>query len=209
MGLGTLLGAGAIALVIALVIALLTGSTQTLRTARIDPVARRERSEQREVLEATRASFVPDRPLQVEVLADRIDAFYAPDRRLRTLSMGLTGIAMVLLVLGLLAITAYLTRLRLKEVTIRKAPGASVGSILRLLNREFAALVAVAFAFGTTGAYLLMSEWLSGFATRISISPLVLVAVGLGAFGLAVAPVTTQSLSAARINPASVLQSSE
>jgi len=167
------------------------------------------RSEQQEVLEATWASFVPDRPLQVEVLADRIDAFYAPDRRLRTLSMALTGIAMVLLVLGLLAITAYLTRLRLKEVAIRKALGASVGSILQLLNREFAGLVAIAFFLGTAGAYLLMNEWLSGFATRISISPLVFATVGLGAFGLAVTAVTMQSLSAARVNPASVLQASE
>jgi putative ABC transport system permease protein len=110
-------------------------------------------------------------------------------------------------VLGLLAITAYLTRLRLKEVAIRKALGASVTSILALLNREFVGLVGVAFVLGSGLSYLAVNEWLAGFATRIDVSPLVFLAVGVGALLLSVAAVSAQSLSAAQVDPARVLRS--
>ena len=165
------------------------------------------RSEQVQALDATWAKFVADIPLQYEVLSDRIASFYAQDRRLRTLSFGLTGVAMALVVLGLLAMTAYLTRLRLKEVAIRKALGATIPSLLRLLNREFVVLVGVAFVLGSALSYLAMSEWLAGFATRIDVSPLVFLAVGAGALLLSVAAVSAQSLSAARVDPARVLRS--
>jgi putative ABC transport system permease protein len=132
---------------------------------------------------------------------------YPQDRRLRTLSVGLTGVAMALVVLGLLAMTAYLTRLRLKEVAIRKALGATIPSILRLLNREFVALVGVAFVLGSALSYLAISEWLAGFATRIDVSPVVFLAVGAGALLLSVAAVSAQSFSAAQVDPARVLRS--
>jgi putative ABC transport system permease protein len=167
------------------------------------------RDQQAQVIEATWGRFMPGRSVEYEGLTERIDAFYAQDQRLRTLGLSLAGVALVLVVLGLLAITAYLTRLRLKEVAIRKALGASVPSILALLNREFVGLVGAAFVLGSLAGYLAMQEWLSGFATRIDVSPIVFLAVGLGALALAVAAVTGQSLSAARVNPARVLQSTE
>jgi putative ABC transport system permease protein len=165
------------------------------------------RGDQIQVMKEAWSRVAPDVPMQYTVLSEQVASFYDQDRRLRTLSFTLTGIALVLVVLGLLAITAYLTRLRLKEVAIRKALGATATSILGLLNREFVVLVGVAFVVGSALSYLAMSEWLSGFATRIDVSPLVFVAVGAGALALAVAAVSAQSLSAARLNPARVLQS--
>jgi putative ABC transport system permease protein len=165
------------------------------------------RAEQTRLIESTWQQFVTDRPPEYEVITERIEAFYAQDRRLRTLSFGLTGVAMALVVLGLLAIVAYLTRLRMKEVAIRKALGATVPSILALLNREFVALVGVAIVLGSVLSYFVMSEWLAGFATRINVSPLVFLAMGAGALILAVGAVSAQSLSAARVDPAQVLRS--
>jgi putative ABC transport system permease protein len=151
---------------------------------------------------------VTDRPPEYEVFAERIGAFYAQDQRLRTL-LGLAGVAIDLVVLGLLAIAAYLSWLRLKRIAIRRALGASVTSILVLLNREFAGLVGVAFVLGSGLGNLAISEWLAGFATRIDVSPLVFLAVGTSAFLLAVVSVSARALPAARLNPARVLQSSE
>ncbi|NBB74843.1 MAG: FtsX-like permease family protein [Bacteroidetes bacterium] len=168
-----------------------------------DGVSRRE---QIATLEAAWTAFVPDRPMQYEVLTERIEAFYAQDRRLRTLSLALTGVVLVLVVLGLLAITAYLTRLRLKEVAIRKALGATIPSVLALLNREFVTLVGVAFVIGSAAAYIGMSRWLEGFATRIAPSPLVFLGMGVAALVLALGAVTWQSLPAARVDPARVLR---
>jgi putative ABC transport system permease protein len=165
------------------------------------------REEQTGLIESTWDAFLPGRSAEYEVLTERIDAFYAQERRLRTLGLGLTGVALVLVMLGLVSITAYLTRLRLREVAIRKALGATATDVLTLLNREFVRWVGVAVVVGSAIAYLAMDRWLAGFATRISISPLVFLAVGASALALAVAAVSARSLPAARLRPARVLQS--
>jgi putative ABC transport system permease protein len=103
-------------------------------------------------------------------------------------------------------VAAYLTRLRMKEVAVRKVLGASVTGLLARLNREFVGLVGVAFVLGSGAAYLAMDRWLTGFATRITVSPLVFLGVGLGALALAVGAVSWQSLKAARVDPATVLR---
>jgi ABC-type antimicrobial peptide transport system permease subunit len=138
-----------------------------------------------------------------------VQAYFAPhkDRRLRTLGLSLIGVALVLVVLGLFSMAAYLTRLRRKEVAIRKALGATATSILRLLNREFVLLTGVATVLGSVAGYLAMDRWLARFATRINISPFVFLGIGAGALLLAVAAVSVQALPAARIDPAQVLRS--
>ena len=151
--------------------------------------------------------MAPDSPIQTAYLADDLDAFYAQDRRLRTLALGLTGVVLVLVDLGLVAVAAYLARLRMKEVAIRKALGATVTSLLALLNREFVGLVGVAFVLGSAAAYFVMDGWLAGFATRVAASPVVFVAVALVALALALAAVAGQALPAARVDPARVLRS--
>jgi len=163
--------------------------------------------EQREIVEAAWSSVAPDSPLQYEALTDRVAAFYEQGRQLRTLGLSLTGVALILVILGLLAMAAYLTRLRLKEIAIRKTMGATVTGLLVRLNREFVVLTGIALVLGSAGAYIGMSRWLDGFATRVAIDPLVFGGVGLVAMGLAVGAVTWQSLSAARIDPAAVLRS--
>ncbi len=165
------------------------------------------RAAQIATLEETWVSFAPDRPMQYAVLTERIASFYEQDRRLRTLGMALTGVVLVLVGLGLVALTAYLTRLRMKEVAIRKVLGASVTDVLTLLSREFVALVALAAVLGSATAYLGMNRWLANFATRITVSPLVFVAVALVALALALAAVAGQALPAARVDPARVLRS--
>jgi len=165
------------------------------------------RAEQTDLIEATWNQFAPEQPLDYEVITDRIASYYAQDRRLRTLGLGLTGVALVVVVLGLFSMAAYLTRLRLKEVAIRKALGATATSILQLLNREFVLLVAVATAIGSAAGYWATDWWLTRFATRIEISPFVFLAVGVGALTLAVAAVSAQALPAARVDPARVLRS--
>jgi putative ABC transport system permease protein len=68
-------------------------------------------------------------------------------------------------------------------------------------------LVGVAFVLGSVAAYLAMDHWLTGFATRITVNPLVFAAVGLGALALAVGAVSWQSLKAAQADPARILRS--
>ena len=124
-----------------------------------------------------------------------------------TVSAVLAGIAIVLAALGLASLVAYLTRLRMKEIGVRKALGGSVASIVALLNREYVQLVGAAFLVGAPGAWLIADWWPGQFAYRVDLLPLVFVGTGLGALAVAVAAVSVQALRAARVSPADVLRS--
>jgi len=64
------------------------------------------------------------------------------------LTVGLACCAMLLAVIGLASLVAYLTRLRMNEIGIRKALGGSVVGILLLLNREYVQIVGLSALVG-------------------------------------------------------------
>jgi putative ABC transport system permease protein len=51
-----------------------------------------------------------------------------------------------------------------------------------------------------------MNQWLSNFAYRVSIGPIIFLVSGLTAFGIALATVSWQSLKAALANPVNSLR---
>jgi len=60
---------------------------------------------------------------------------------------------------------------RADEIGIRRALGATAGSIVRLLSTDVATLVGIAFLGGGPAAYLLARWWLQDFAHRIALTP--------------------------------------
>ena len=149
----------------------------------------------------------PDAPFQATFLSDRVGQLYDQERRFSTLAAVLSGLAILLAAIGLASLVAYLTRLRTKEIGVRKALGGSVTSIVALLNKEYVQIVGAAFALGAPLAWLAADWWLGQFAYRIGLSVWPFLAAGLGALVVAVAAVSTQALRAARVDPAQVLRS--
>jgi len=149
----------------------------------------------------------PDRPFQASFMSTLMADLYEQERRFTTLSGVLAGIAILLAAIGLASLVAYLTRLRMKEIGIRKALGGSVAGIVGLLNKEYVQIVGAAFLVGAPLAWLTADWWLGQFAYQVSLSPLVFIGTGLAALAVAVLAVSTQALRAARIDPAQVLRS--
>ena len=108
---------------------------------------------------------------------------------------------------GLASLVAYLTRLRRKEIGVRKALGGSATSIVTLLNKEYAQIVGAAFLVGAPLAWCAADALLSQFANQVGISPLVFIGTGFGALVVAISAVSTEAVRAARVDPATVLQS--
>jgi putative ABC transport system permease protein len=163
-----------------------------------------------EGLQAIRAAWPdvqPDRPLRTTFLDEDVAQLYEQERRFTTLSGVLAGIAILLAALGLASLVAYLTRLRMKEIGIRKALGGTVMSIVALLNKEYVQIVGVAFLVGAPLAWFTADWWLGQFAYQIDVSLLPFAVAGLGALIVAVTAVSTQALWAARVDPAKVLRS--
>ncbi len=105
---------------------------------------------------------------------------------------------------GLAALTAVN---RTKEIGIRKVLGASIGSVINLLSKEFLILVGVSFSIAAPVAYYFVSQWLKGYAYRIEIPWLVFVLAGIAAMVVAFFTVGIQSFRAAMINPVKSLKS--
>lgn len=159
-----------------------------------------------EHIRAVGAALFPDTPQQLTFLSERLAELYRQEQRFGMLAGALSVLAIVLAALGLASLVAYLTRLRMKEIGIRKAMGGTTTSVVALLNREYVRIVGAAFLIGAPLAWLAAMWWLEQFAYRVDISLVVFGTVGLGALGVATLAVSTQALRIARINPADVLR---
>ena len=131
---------------------------------------------------------------------------YRSERRLvRTFGI-FAGLAVLIACLGLFGLAAFTAERRTKEIAVRKAMGASVASIVGLLSKDFLKLVALGFVVAVPLAWYGMHQWLTGFAYRIDLGPLVFTAAGLLALVVALTTVGYQALRAARTNPAQALR---
>ena len=76
---------------------------------------------------------------------------------------------MVLMValLGLFALSSLMIEQKLKDVAIRKTLGASDGTLIFGLTKQFLWITTIAVLISIPISYYLMNEWLKDFAYRI------------------------------------------
>jgi len=118
----------------------------------------------------------------------------------------LTGLAVLIALLGLFSLLAYTLQVRMKELAIRRVVGASWRAIIWLLGREYLLVLLIGAGIALPFSYQLMGAWLTNFAYRIDISPLVYVLSLLALAGLIMAIVALQTLGKSRHSPAQVLR---
>jgi putative ABC transport system permease protein len=159
-----------------------------------------------DAVRATWGALVPERPLSFYFLDDKLDEQYRSERRLARV-FGAFGLVAVLVAgLGLFGLAAHAAQARTKEIGIRKALGASAGSIVTLLSTDFLKLVALGFALAAPLTWLAMQRWLQDFAYRTEVGAGLFLLVGAAAAAVALLAVGTQALRAARTNPAQALR---
>ena len=160
-----------------------------------------------EQMEQAWAQVMPDRALRYEFADQRFAALYQSQERLATVASAFAGLAILVACLGLFGLAALMVTKRRKEISMRKVLGASMPRLVALLTKEFAQLVLVAFVVAAPVAYWLMSRWLQDFAYRIDLGLSVFLGAGVLALLVAVLTVGTQTIRAARIDPAQALRS--
>jgi putative ABC transport system permease protein len=158
-------------------------------------------------MEAAWTQVMPDRELRYEFADQRFAQLYASQERLATVASAFTGLAILVACLGLFGLAALMVAKRRKEISVRKVLGASIPRLIALLTKDFAQLVLVAFVVAAPVAYWLMSHWLQDFAYRIDLGIGIFLGAGVLALLVAVLTVGTQTLRAARIDPAQALRS--
>ncbi|MDD2951641.1 MAG: FtsX-like permease family protein [Parabacteroides sp.] len=111
-------------------------------------------------------------------------------------------IAILISLLGLLAMSTYFIQQRLQEVSIRKVFGSDNQQILVKLVFTFLNYVLIAFVIAIPIIIYFMRDWLSDYSYRISLSPLIFIAAGLFCLLISFVSVFFQSYRAATSNPA-------
>lgn len=147
-----------------------------------------------------------DEPFEYSFLDQNYDRLYREDQRLSQFFTIMSGIAIFVACLGLLGLAAFTAEQRTKEIGIRKVMGASVGSINSLLSKDFMKLVTLSFVIACTLAWYAMREWLSTYAYRIELGPIVFLLAGFLAVTIAWLTVSYYFIKAARSNPVDALK---
>jgi putative ABC transport system permease protein len=117
-----------------------------------------------------------------------------------------SGLAVVIACLGLFGLSSYTTIQRTKEIGIRKVLGASVRQIVQLLSVDFTKVVLTASVLAVPAAYFITRDWLSNYAVRIDLHPLIFVLPVVVILLIALLTVSVQTLRSAMANPTESLK---
>jgi putative ABC transport system permease protein len=159
-----------------------------------------------QLLEAEWEAFAPDTPFDYAFLDESLGAQYLAEQRLGRMFVLFSALTILIACLGLLGLAAFAAERRTKEIGVRRVLGASAGSIVALLSKDFARLVLAAVVVAVPVAWLAMDRWLDGFAYRAGLGAGVFVAASALALLVALATVASQALRAASSDPVKALR---
>jgi putative ABC transport system permease protein len=157
-------------------------------------------------IKAAWASYIPHKPFNYSFMDDDFDAVYRGDQRIGRIVILLTGLAILIACLGLFGLAAYAAEQRARELGIRKVLGASAGSILVLLSRDFARLLLISVCIASPLAWWVMHDWLHNFAYRTTMPAWIFAIAAATVFFVALVTTLAQTRKAAVSNPMEALR---
>jgi len=148
----------------------------------------------------------PQHPFTYSFLDQRLGDLYKSEQRLMKLIGLFAGICVFIACLGLFGLAAFTTEQRTREIGTRKVLGATTGQIILLLARRILLLVGIAAVLASVIAYFAIDEWLTNFAYRASINPLIFLLSAAAAAAVAFVTVALQSYRTASADPVNSLR---
>jgi putative ABC transport system permease protein len=145
-------------------------------------------------------------PMSFEFFDDRLDDFYSSDYRFARMIGYFTALAMFITCLGLFGVSLFVIQMRTKEIGIRKVMGASVGTVLFLVAKEFIILISISTIIGLPIAAYFINGWLENYAYRVAVDASLVLATLLAAVVVVLAAISYQALRAATANPVEALR---
>jgi putative ABC transport system permease protein len=158
-------------------------------------------------LERAWGEAVPGGKLQAEFYTETIRNNYANLRDVLAIISVFAFLGVLIAALGLLGMATYTVETRMKEVSLRKALGASPHDLVLLLSRNFVLLLAIAIAAAAPLGWFLGQGILSFFAQRIALGAGVLLPGILILLLVGGTTVGFQAVRAALANPVKSLRS--
>lgn len=148
----------------------------------------------------------PDRAFEYFFPADRFNDLYNTEENIASIITVASVLAITIACLGLFALASFNMAQRQKEVAVRKVLGATVPQLAMMFIRKYLLMVIIALIIAVPATYYFGSDWLSAFAYRIKISPLIFIGAGSLCGLVALLTVGFKSLRTASANPVDSLK---
>lgn len=145
-------------------------------------------------------------PFEYRFLDEALDGQYRAELSLTKLIGIFAGVSIFIACIGLFGLAAFTTEQRSREIGTRKVLGATAWQIVRLLALRTVGLVPIAAVIASVASWLAINEWLSGFAYRAAVNPLLFLLSAVGVAAVAFATVAAQSWRIASADPVYALR---
>ena len=144
--------------------------------------------------------------LNVRRLHEWVESHYREESMMRRLVTIASIVALLIAIIGIIGLVFFETQFLRKEIAVRRVNGATVDSILRMINKKYLLIAGISFAVAAPIAYFLMSRWRQGFVSQAPIPIWIFVAALILVTVISAIVVTLQSLQAANANPVESLK---
>ena len=154
-------------------------------------------------------AFDPTRePDQVSVrhLDEWIENMYQSEQSLGKLIAIASLVALLIAIIGIIGLVFFETQFIRKEIAVRRVNGATVSSILQMINKKYLIMAGASFVIAAPMAYWLMTAWRKGFAYQAPVPMWIFLVALLAVSAITLAVVTLQSWRAANANPVESLK---
>ncbi len=152
-------------------------------------------------VQAAWEEMYPDQIFQYSLLDANIARMYQQEATAASLIRLFAVITIIICCLGLYGLSLFTVNRKVKEIGIRKVLGASLGSILLLLSKDYVRLIGISFLLAVPLSNYIFTEWLQNFSYRIELQWWYFVMPGLLVLVAALLTISQRTFQAARKNP--------
>lgn len=165
-------------------------------------------SETKQYIDQQWKKLFPGKPLRTDLQEDIVyQEANVYNRNLSRIFFFMTVLGCLLSISGLYSMASLNVHRRTKEIGVRKVLGASVISILKLINIEFAIILSVAAILGGYGGYVLSDALLASlFAQHVGVNIMIVMISGLVIFTVGMISTSLTIWTTANSNPVSALR---
>jgi len=144
--------------------------------------------------------------ITVSHLDEWIEDMYQSEQSLGKLITIASFVALLIAIIGIIGLVFFETQFIRKEIAVRRVNGATVGSILEMINKKYLIMAAASFVIAAPVAYWLMTAWRKGFAYQAPVPVWIFLVALIAVAAITLAVVTLQSWRAASTNPVESLK---
>ncbi len=148
----------------------------------------------------------PNSMFEFHFLDASIDAVYHSEVKLGKLINYFSLFAVLISCFGLVGLMAFTIERRIKEIGVRKALGANIFDIVKLISGQYTVLMLISFALGIPISLTFLDKWLDSFAFQTSISIWIIILACLILISITYISISFQAVKAATTNPVEALR---